>query len=263
MKMAITIRSSNKSILHQPINNELIYNGGEARKSKKPAILISTNPSNINISSLSHLYLSCNHSPHRLAAAADVDAGKLEVAVNHSAVVVSVFAKVGNDDEESGDGLWGVRMAPPSPKNGELIGFGRAVSDLGLTASIFDVMVIPTLRRLGIGRMIVHRIIRYPRFLITWKIKCNHAKPAILTDKLLSIKCNHPRFLITFAEILLPIFFRMLTNRGVYDISALCSDDQRLFFEACGFGDDLLGSTTMTYTETASSNCSRILQQWI
>ncbi|XP_074280546.1 GCN5-related N-acetyltransferase 3, chloroplastic isoform X3 [Silene latifolia] len=208
MKMAITIRSSNKSILHQPINNELIYNGGEARKSKKPAILISTNPSNINISSLSHLYLSCNHSPHRLAAAADVDAGKLEVAVNHSAVVVSVFAKVGNDDEESGDGLWGVRMAPPSPKNGELIGFGRAVSDLGLTASIFDVMVIPTLRRLGIGRMIVHRIIR------------------------------------------------MLTNRGVYDISALCSDDQRLFFEACGFGDDLLGSTTMTYTETASSNCS-------
>ncbi|XP_074280547.1 GCN5-related N-acetyltransferase 3, chloroplastic isoform X4 [Silene latifolia] len=215
MKMAITIRSSNKSILHQPINNELIYNGGEARKSKKPAILISTNPSNINISSLSHLYLSCNHSPHRLAAAADVDAGKLEVAVNHSAVVVSVFAKVGNDDEESGDGLWGVRMAPPSPKNGELIGFGRAVSDLGLTASIFDVMVIPTLRRLGIGRMIVHRIIR------------------------------------------------MLTNRGVYDISALCSDDQRLFFEACGFGDDLLGSTTMTYTETASSNCSRILQQWI
>ncbi|KAH9605205.1 hypothetical protein KSS87_019437 [Heliosperma pusillum] len=204
MKMASTIRSSNKCILYQPINNELNYNGGEARKPKKPATFISTNPSNININSLSHLYLSCNHSPHRLAVAADVDANKLALAVNHSAVVVSVFANVDSSDEKG----WR-RPVTVSPKNGELVGFGRAVSDLGLTASIFDVMVIPTLRRLGIGRMIVHRIIR------------------------------------------------MLTNRGVYDISALCSEEERLFFEACGFGDDLLGSTTMTYTETASSDCSK------
>lgn len=65
--------------------------------------------------------------------------------------------------------------------------------------------VIPSLRGMGIGRMIVKRIIR------------------------------------------------VLTSRGVYDIAALCSDKERLFFEACGFGEDILGSTTMMYTRTVSS----------
>lgn len=32
-------------------------------------------------------------------------------------------------------------MEPVSPQNGQMVGFGRAVSDLGLTASIYDVMV--------------------------------------------------------------------------------------------------------------------------
>ena len=36
-------------------------------------------------------------------------------------------------------------VSPVSPLNGELVGFGRAVSDLGLTASIYDVMVIVVL----------------------------------------------------------------------------------------------------------------------
>lgn len=86
-----------------------------------------------------------------------------------------------------------------------LIGFGRAVSDFGLTASIYDVMVIPSLRRMGIGKMIVRKVVR------------------------------------------------MLTNRDIYDIAALCSEDERLFFKACGFGGDILDSTTMMYTRTVSS----------
>lgn len=95
-----------------------------------------------------------------------------------------------------------------SESNGQLVGFGRAVSDNGLTASIYDVAVIPSLRRLGIGSMIVKRIIR------------------------------------------------VLTNKGIYDIAALCSEEERLFFEACGFGEDALGSTTMMYTQAASSQVS-------
>ena len=33
-------------------------------------------------------------------------------------------------------------VMPVTPSNGQLVGFGRAVSDLGLTASIYDVMVL-------------------------------------------------------------------------------------------------------------------------
>ncbi|KAF6138918.1 hypothetical protein GIB67_025647 [Kingdonia uniflora] len=41
---------------------------------------------------------------------------------------------------------------------------------------------------------------------------------------------------------------RALNARDIYDIGALCSEKERLFFEACGFGDDILGSTAMVYT---------------
>lgn len=95
-------------------------------------------------------------------------------------------------------------MAPVTPENGRLIGFGRAVSDLGLTASIYDIMVHPVFRGRGIGRMIVKRIIR------------------------------------------------MLTNRDIYDIAALCTDKERPFLRACGFGEDMLGSTTMMYARSVS-----------
>ncbi|KAK9284013.1 hypothetical protein L1049_012272 [Liquidambar formosana] len=66
--------------------------------------------------------------------------------------------------------------------------------------------VIPSLRGMGIGRMIVNRIIR------------------------------------------------MLTSREIYDIAALCSENERLFFNACGFGEDVLGSTTMMYTRTVPNH---------
>lgn len=217
--MAIAaIRSANRLIFSITCNSSSDSKRvGSARKNKPP-IFISTNPSHINIDTLSKLYLSCNHSPHRFPSSDVIDARKLAVAVSHSSVVVSVFAAVadvggsggGGDVEDNEKGLWG-RILPAvvtgvTPENGELVGFGRAVSDLGLTASIYDVMVIPCLRRLGIGQMVVQRIVR------------------------------------------------ILINKGIYDISALCSEEERLFFAACGFGDDILGSTTMMYTNTGSSN---------
>lgn len=62
-----------------------------------------------------------------------VDVSKLKKAVLHSSVVVSVFAKTENE--------WYNRMVPLNALSGELVGFGRAVCDGALTASIYDVMV--------------------------------------------------------------------------------------------------------------------------
>ncbi|PON71112.1 FkbH domain containing protein [Parasponia andersonii] len=181
-------------------------------------IFISTKPSHINPDELRRLYGVCNLSGHRFPTQADefLDVGKLRVALYHSSFVVSVFCKsrdmISASEESSSSssiGMWDLLqkvVKPVTPQNGELVGFGRAVSDLGLTASIYDVMVAPPLRGMGIGKMIVQRIIR------------------------------------------------MLTRRDIYDIAALCSENERPFFEACGFGDDILGSTTMMYTRTVSAS---------
>ncbi|KAG4148310.1 hypothetical protein ERO13_D05G278400v2 [Gossypium hirsutum] len=174
-------------------------------------IYISTDPSHVNIQELSELYTCCNHSCHRFPKVDPhtgivqevMDLDKLHIALSHSCVVVSVFckpqhAKVTNitkqnqsqeQQEQIKTGLVGDLMEnvmPVNPSNGQLVGFGRAVSDLGLTASIYDVMVVPTLQGMGIGTIIVKRIVRF-------------------------------------------------------------------FFKACGFRDDILGSTTMMYSRTVSS----------
>lgn len=47
---------------------------------------------------------------------------------------------------------------------------------------------------------------------------------------------------------------RLLTNKGIYDIAALCSDQEMEFFKACGFGDDILGSTTMMYSRSGNDD---------
>ncbi|KAL2227320.1 UNVERIFIED_CONTAM: Histone acetyltransferase TAP1 [Sesamum indicum] len=186
-----------------------------------PPVFISTNPAHVNQHHLRDLYAICNHSCHRFPTidaagrVEPVDALKLREALSHSPVVVSAFTKPEFLTTQSSaspevttftgiGGDWIRKVAPVTPENGRLIGFGRAVSDLGLTASIYDVMVHPALRGRGIGRMIVQRIIR------------------------------------------------TLTNRGIYDIAALCTDNQRHFFRACGFGDDMLGSITMMYTRSSS-----------
>ncbi|KAL0303993.1 UNVERIFIED_CONTAM: Histone acetyltransferase TAP1 [Sesamum radiatum] len=196
-----------------------------------PPVFISTNPAHVNLHHLRDLYAICNHSCHRFPTidaagrVEPVDALKLLKALSHSPVVVSVFTKPEFLTTQSSaspevttftgiGGDWIRKVAPVTPESGRLIGFGRAVSDLGLTASIYDVMhdiivlqflqVHPALQGRGIGRMIVQRIIR------------------------------------------------TLTNRGIYDIAALCTDNQRHFFRACGFGDDMLGSITMMYTRSSS-----------
>ncbi|RZC77914.1 hypothetical protein C5167_002434 [Papaver somniferum] len=195
-------------------------------KKVRPPIFISTNPSHINPVHLRDLFSSCNLSCHRFSnmdsegRVEPVDLNKLRIALAHSSVTVSVFCKplsISNEDcpkeeglmtqkSELGFGELFQKAIPVNEYNGRLVGFGRVVSDNGLTASIHDVMVLPSLRGLGIGRMIVKRILR------------------------------------------------VLSNKEIYDISALCSEKERLFFEACGFGEDMLASTTMIYTRTSSSS---------
>ncbi|KAG1365604.1 putative acetyltransferase NSI [Cocos nucifera] len=183
---------------------------------KPPPISISTNPSLVDPLQLQDLLRSANFSCHRFPAlAADgraepVDPGKLQIALAHSFLVVSVFCRPKYLVEDDKNEIWRAGIANfferalPVPKSdSRLVGFGRAVSDGGLTASIHDIVVIPSLQRRGIGRKIVQRIIR------------------------------------------------ILTSRGIYDISALCTEKERLFFKACGFGEDSLGSTTMMYTRSA------------
>ncbi|XP_047944130.1 probable acetyltransferase TAP2 [Salvia hispanica] len=175
-------------------------------KANSAPLFVSTNPSDVNLHQLRELYAVCDHSCHRFpntdgaGSVEPVDALKLSTALSHSSVVVSVFTNA--ESVASVGGNWIRKL---TPKNGRLIGFGRAVSDLVLTATIYDVMVHPYYRGKGIGRTIVKKIIR------------------------------------------------MLINRDIYDIAALCNDNERLFFRACGFGDDMLGATTMMYTAAAAS----------
>ncbi|GMP69734.1 hypothetical protein CsSME_00028880 [Camellia sinensis var. sinensis] len=108
-----------------------------------PPIFISTNPSHINPNHLRDLFSLCNHSCHRFPTTDSdpVDLHKLRIALSHSSVLVSVFSRpevVSNLIGVGGD--WFRRVVPVTPSNGQLVGFGRAVSDCGLTASIYDVM---------------------------------------------------------------------------------------------------------------------------
>lgn len=121
---------------------------------KPPPISISMNPSLVDPFQLQDLLRSANFSCHRFPAlAADgraepVDPGKLEIAVAHSFVVVSVFCRpkylVENDKNEiltAGIADFFERALPVPESDSRLVGFGRAVSDGGLTASIHDVVV--------------------------------------------------------------------------------------------------------------------------
>ncbi|XWS65646.1 hypothetical protein CRYUN_Cryun05aG0131700 [Craigia yunnanensis] len=158
-------------------------------KSKPPPLMmpiyISTDPSHIKLQELGELYTSCNYSCHRFPEVDPktgiveevMDLDKLRIALSHSCVIVSVFCKpqhvnvtkttnqIQNQEQQkqTTKGFIGDLMEsvmPVTPSNGQLVGFGRAVSDLGLTASIYDVMVIPSLQGMGIGTIIVKRIVR-------------------------------------------------------------------------------------------------------
>lgn len=121
------------------------------RRPPSPPIFISTNLSDVNPIHLQDLYSSCNHSCHRFpnispdGRVEPVDVDKLRIALSHSSVVVSVFARpetvTSLPENLNTGGDWYRRMIPLTPFSGKLVGFGRAVSDNGLTASIYDVMV--------------------------------------------------------------------------------------------------------------------------
>ncbi|XP_020872710.1 uncharacterized N-acetyltransferase ycf52 isoform X3 [Arabidopsis lyrata subsp. lyrata] len=158
-------------------------------------IYISTLKKDINLEELRNLYSLCNHSSNRLSEYGSnvekiVDMKKLRVAISRSDVVVSVFCKPRHADvddavlyseenlssslyhsefgrqnkDESSLGDLFQNVLPLTPSNGQLVGFGRAYSDYGLTASIHDLMVLPSLQRMGIGKLIVNRIVRFDGF---------------------------------------------------------------------------------------------------
>lgn len=152
-------------------------------------IFISTLKKEVNLEELRYLYSRCDHSCHRFSknGSGIVDMKKLRTAISRSDVVVSVFCKphhavlveesasVNDDDaeeeslssdsrkqnkDESSLGDMFQDVLPLNPTNGQLVGFGRAYSDYGLTASVHDLMVLPSLQRMGIGKLIVNRITR-------------------------------------------------------------------------------------------------------
>lgn len=148
IKMSVIHGSYFPSIISAKLSNY------KRKTTKQPPLplFISTNPSDINPFHLKDLYSECNHSPHRFPVrdfdnrVEPVEVNKLSIALDNSTVVVSVFTRpefdLSEEDEDlEGGGDWLQRMMPLSPANGRLIGFGRAVSDFGLTASIYDVMV--------------------------------------------------------------------------------------------------------------------------
>lgn len=166
-------------------------------KKEKVPIYISTNPSHINSEELRDLYSACNHSCHRFPKYLDcdtdvveaVDIHKLRTALSHSSLVVSVFCKptdvllfttkssseINTTSNENiqiqiqglGLGLKDLfqQLMPVTPFNAQLVGFGRAVSDFGLTASIYDVMVYvyphPPHSTLSISTVSYHLLCQY------------------------------------------------------------------------------------------------------
>ncbi|GJM94929.1 hypothetical protein PR202_ga11616 [Eleusine coracana subsp. coracana] len=117
-----------------------------------PPITISMDPALVDPAHLQALMLACSHScalrlsPAPAPAHAEpVDIRKLRTALAHSFIVVSVFCSARFlDDAGDGDAqrFLGLGLDLGLGQRGEqrLVGFGRAVSDLGLTASVHDVV---------------------------------------------------------------------------------------------------------------------------
>ncbi|KAH0727699.1 hypothetical protein KY290_003406 [Solanum tuberosum] len=252
-----------------------------------PPLFISTNPNDVNPIHLRDLYSVCNHSCHRFpklnseGRVEPVDIDKLRKALLHSYVVASVFTRPDLAPENvSGSGLTGIggdwigKVVPVTPGNGELVGFGRAVSDSGLTAAIYDVMVEKGKRRRK-NRLLLFSV---KDLLASWSVEGMHNTVRKIWN---TVPACHPfttkkrhwqedsskdtkmynAFTSSPFDLLAQVHEaqfsgRVLVNRDIYDIAALCSDQQKPFFGACGFGDDVLVSTTMMYTRTEISSCN-------
>lgn len=133
-------RTSTNRIRTTPASERKEFSKNTISALSRPPLILSTDASHIDINRLKDLYDVCNLSGHRFpnfdreGKAEPVDLKKLKIAVSNSFVVVSVFAKLPPFDDLVD------RFTPLTHWNGELVGFGRAVSDSSLTASIYDVM---------------------------------------------------------------------------------------------------------------------------
>uniref|UniRef100_A0ACD5Y4L8 Uncharacterized protein n=1 Tax=Avena sativa TaxID=4498 RepID=A0ACD5Y4L8_AVESA len=119
-----------------------------------PPISISMDPALVDPVHLQALMLACAHScairlsaPDAAARPEPVDIRKLRTAVAHSFLVVSVFcgARFLEEDDGGDDRRFlGLELDLGIGRQREqrLVGFGRAVSDVGLTASVHDIVVL-------------------------------------------------------------------------------------------------------------------------
>jgi GNAT superfamily N-acetyltransferase len=82
---------------------------------------------------------------------------KLKRAVQHSFIVVAMYVRGELEEDYFPDRP--EDDTPPRLKR-TLVAFGRATSDRALTASIHDLAVAPALQGQGIGRRLMHRIVR-------------------------------------------------------------------------------------------------------
>ncbi|KAJ4960651.1 hypothetical protein NE237_020561 [Protea cynaroides] len=123
--------------------------------------------------------LSCHRFPNldSIGRVKPIDIDKLQIALCHSCIVVSVFCKPhfcsgdGPNDEITSNksrfmpGELFERAILVTESNGKLVGFGHAVSDCGLTTSIYDVMNCYSLLQ-------VHHLVRTECGLSTYLYEC-------------------------------------------------------------------------------------------
>ncbi|CAM0950443.1 unnamed protein product [Alopecurus aequalis] len=165
-------RLTTLAVFSSPTPNPFSPNRRVARsRLRLPPISISMDPALVDPAHLQALMLACAHScairlpaPDAAARPEPVDIRKLRTAVAHSFLVVSVFCGARFlEDDDGGDErrFLGLELDLGLGRRGEqrLVGFGRAVSDMGLTASVHDV-VHPSLQGRGIGRKILEKITR-------------------------------------------------------------------------------------------------------
>lgn len=162
----------------------------KSTKRKLPSLTLSLDAADVNVEELKYLLAAtgqnCLMFPERgeNGEVIPVDSEKLRRALIHSTVVVSVYVRglVPSDDymERINDELGSYHPSPNSEaslplekfkglldtwqkkRHGEkrLVAFGRATSDTTLTASIYDIAVAPSLQGLGLGKMVLQRIVR-------------------------------------------------------------------------------------------------------
>ncbi|CAN6469538.1 unnamed protein product [Victoria cruziana] len=184
-----------------------------------PPIFLSTDRSNVDLSHLRALLSSTNRSGHYFpdilpdGSAAQPDPAKSAAALRHSFVVVSAFAR---------------RSCP-------LFGDDRTIDEESSPwwYRLEEAMPLSASngRLVGFGRA---------------------SSDGGLTAAIHDVSVLPSFQGLGIGKKIVQRIIRVLTNKGIYDISALCSKEESAFFRACGFGDDMLGSTTMMYTRSPS-----------